>query len=246
MSSSQRMVEALKQQLRARKMSYAKVAQALDLSEPSIKRCFAKCHFTLDRLEAICGLIDLSLADLARLAEEKPTPIVRLTLEQERLLTSDEKLLLVTFLVLNYWSLEEIHAYYELERGEIEAKLLQLDRLGMIALMPGNRVKLLTARHFSWLPDGPVRHYIDRFLLNDFFADGFAAADTHKRFVGALISPQSLQRMHQHIDQLTAQLDDYVQADRALSLEEKVGVAGVFAIRPWEVPAFRKLRREGM
>lgn len=246
MSESKRMVETLKQQLRSRKVSYAQVAEALDLSEPSIKRCFAKCSFTLDRLEAICALIEISVADLARLSEEKPHPISRLTLEQEKLLTSDAKLLLVTFLVLNYWELEEIHAYYQLDHREIEAKLLQLDRLGMIALMPGNRVKLLTSRHFSWHPKGPVRRYVEQYLTSDFFNDGFEGELTHKRFVGGLISQQSLQKLHDHIDKLTAKLDEYVQADRELSLQDKMGVAGVFAIRPWEIPAFRKLRRDGM
>jgi hypothetical protein len=246
MTESQRMVEALKQQLRAHKVSYAQVAEALNLSEPSIKRCFAKCNFTLDRLEAICALIKLSLSDLARLCEEKPTPITRLTLAQEKELTNDERLLLVTFLVLNYWEIEEIHAYYHMECSEIESKLLRLDRLGMIALLPGNRVKLLTARHFSWHPNGPVRRYIDKHLTNDFFADPFEDKTTHKRFVGGLISPASLDKMHQHIDELTAKLDGYVRQDRKMGLEEKTGIAAVFAIRPWEIPAFRKLRREGM
>ena len=40
-------------------------------------------------------------------------------------------------------------------------------------------------------------------------------------------------------------LDEYIQADADLPLDEKLGVGAVFAIRPWELPAFRDLKRPG-
>ena len=38
---------------------------------------------------------------------------------------------------------------------ECVRKLAALDRLKIIDLLPGNRIRLRLATHFSWLPDGP-------------------------------------------------------------------------------------------
>jgi hypothetical protein len=38
-------------------------------------------------------------------------------------------------------------------------RLLLLDKMGLIELRPGNRVRSKVARDFDWLPDGPIGHF---------------------------------------------------------------------------------------
>lgn len=81
MSQIASLCETLKQQLKARNMTYKDLAQALELSEANIKRIFASQSFTLGRLEQICGLMNLSLADVFLLSTQKEHKLSQLTQE---------------------------------------------------------------------------------------------------------------------------------------------------------------------
>ena len=244
MSETTAMIEALKRVLRAQKITYADLAERLDLSESSIKRCFAQRQFTMERFEQICVCAGVQMAELARMASAGRELISQLTIEQENELVSDPKLLLVTFLVLNHWTGEEIRAYYDLDERDLLRRLLKLDALKMIELLPGDRIRPKVARHFCWRSDGPVQRYFEQHIRGDFMESDFSEELSHLRFLGGLISPESVRNLHRAIDQLAAKLDDFIQADAELPLNDKVGVAAVFGVRQWEVPAFRKLRRD--
>ena len=49
------LVDALKRELRTRKLTYAQVATHLAMSEASVKRMFSRNEFTLERIDAICA-----------------------------------------------------------------------------------------------------------------------------------------------------------------------------------------------
>jgi len=53
------LINALKQTLRAQKVTYADVARRLHLSVASVKRIFHRGDLSLSRLEAICDLVGL-------------------------------------------------------------------------------------------------------------------------------------------------------------------------------------------
>lgn len=243
MSETVALVDALKRVLRSQKITYADLAKQLDLSESSVKRCFAQHQFTLERFEQICQIAGVQVAELAALAAGGREAITQLTEEQEEELVRDEKLLLTTMLVLNHWTSAEICDYYLIEENELLRRLLKLDQLKMIELLPGNRIRAKVGRHFSWRADGPVQQYFARHMRDDFMNNDFSDELAHKRFMGALLSGPSLVVMRRAIDQLVVKLDELIQADTVLPLEEKYGVAAMFAIRPWEVPAFRAMRR---
>src|SRR5689334_23805467 len=118
MGQAAALIGALKQVLKARGYTYARVARGLGVSEATVKRVFAARTFTLQRLEQICTLLGIGITDLARMVahgEETPT---QLTLRQEKELVSDPKLLLVAVHALNHWTLEELVAQYALTKAE--------------------------------------------------------------------------------------------------------------------------------
>src|SRR5204863_4531672 len=95
MAQTAALVDALKDVLRARGVTYAKLAKGLGLSEASVKRIFAARSFTLERLDQVCAFLAIEISDLAKMvADERASP-ERLTFEQEKVLVSDSKLLLV-------------------------------------------------------------------------------------------------------------------------------------------------------
>ena len=243
-TQTEQIVVELKAVLRAQKLTYADVARHLEISEASVKRLFSKGQISLDRLEQICDLAGLRLPELVARIDEQPARVTQLGLEQEKQLLADEKLLLVTFMVLNGWSIERIVSVFRIDSFEVTRKLAQLDRMGFIDLLPDNRIRRRIARNFSWKKNGPVQRYFESDIKRDFLASRFAKVTEHLRFVGGLISKDSVLRLHKRIDQLCDELDDCIQADSDLPVAEKMGVGGVFALRPWELPAFTRLRRE--
>ena len=243
MTEAGALLEALKRVLRRQKITYARVAEHLALSEASVKRLFTRGGFTLERLEAVCALAEVSMAELVALAADKPGVLTRLTPDQEQRLVADPALLLVAFLAVNGFSLRQMRDLYRLEEGELVARLLQLDKLGMIALLPGNRIRRLVSRHFTWHPDGPVQRYFERQMRRDFLDSRFDQPAEHLRFSGAMLSRDGITRMQQAIDGLLARFDELAQADADLPIGEKFGVGLLLAARPWEIPDFAGYRR---
>lgn len=58
------LVDALKREMRARRITYKDLALKLELSEGAIKRMFALNRMTLDRVDQICDVLKVDLAEL--------------------------------------------------------------------------------------------------------------------------------------------------------------------------------------
>ena len=141
-------VDALKRALRARGVTYADVAKALRLSEASVKRLFSSGHFTLDRFEQVCEVARTSLSELAKSIDDGSEDITQLTLEQEREIMADHKLLLVALCALNHLTLEQMTQTYEVSKAKCIRLLVALDRIKFLELLPNNRIKLRVTRAF--------------------------------------------------------------------------------------------------
>ena len=86
MSQTSDLLAALKKCLRAKGLTYRDVAQALQLSEASIKRLFSEQTFSLSRLEDVCRFLDMSIYDLARLARHDVVQVVHKAFQMRQFL----------------------------------------------------------------------------------------------------------------------------------------------------------------
>ena len=91
MSQIKQITSTLKQLLKQNKVTYRMIAQELDMSEANIKRVFATNNFSLERLEQICRVINLTLSDLFSLSEKQQQQLTELTLQQEHELIDNPK-----------------------------------------------------------------------------------------------------------------------------------------------------------
>jgi len=64
MSQTQALIKELKAQLKAHRKTYEDVAVHLQLSHASIKRLFSEGNISLLRLDSICDMLNITLADL--------------------------------------------------------------------------------------------------------------------------------------------------------------------------------------
>ena len=244
MQETGRLLEELKKGLKSAGVTYADLADHLGLSEASVKRLFHTRGFSLSRLEAACHLAGLEISDLVERMNASMERISQLTPEQEEELLANPKLLLMIYLLLNQWRFEEIVQTFQIEAGEGFRLLRQLEKLRMIELLPLNKVKLRTARNFSWRRNGPVQTFFREQVQSEFFSSRFAEPEADLRFVGARMSRASLLHLHQSFARVAREFDDLARKDASLPNTELVGAAAVLALRPWEFSLFTKLRRQ--
>src|SRR4051812_44749947 len=154
-------------------MTYAQLAQALGMAESSVKRMLAKGDMPLSRVDAICRALRMDFSELARRVADSQPLLKELTLEQERAVVADKKLLLMAICVLSQWTLEQITSNYRLTEAEGIKHLVQLDRIGIIELKPMNRYRLKLAKTFRWRPHGPVMDFFRDNVVLDYYKGGF-------------------------------------------------------------------------
>jgi DNA-binding Xre family transcriptional regulator len=234
MNQCNQWVDTLKRCLRARGLTYRDVAQALKLSEASIKRLFSERSFTLQRLEQICQMMDMSFSDLARLNDrnylERQTT---LSIEQEAALAADAILLCYFYLFLNGWNIERIASRFDLDEPKQVRMLVKLDKLGLIELQPGNRVRLLTARRIQWRKDGQVRRMYERDVKLAFLQHGFSEENSHFGFESAELAPESARMILRKMANLSREFDELAELDVNLKPDRKRGYGLMVALRPW-------------
>jgi len=243
MSQTGPLVDALKRALRQHGFTYVDVARALDLSESSVKRLFARKDLTLERLERVCALMQLEMTDLLELVRDAESHITELTETQERELVDTPKLLLVGVLVLSYWTAQDILATFRFGEAELVKLLLRLDRMGVIELLPGNRIKLRLARNFAWRKDGPIQRFFEARMQQQFFQSSFTREGELRLVMFGGLSRRSNELIQQRLRRVAEEFDALVQEDRRLDRRMRTGNSLVLAVRPWEPLLFTELRR---
>jgi transcriptional regulator with XRE-family HTH domain len=243
MNETAQLILTIKRQLKIRGLSYRDVASALKLSEPSVKRLFANGRFTVDRLAQLSKLLGLTLAELVQEAAGSEPRLKTLSPAQENELVSDPKLLLVAVCALNHWTLDNIVGTYRLNQAECLQRLLRLDRLRLIDLLPGDRVRINVARDFDWLPGGPIRHFFKAQGEADFLDHTFSAAFDSHAFTHGMLTADASTQFQVELRRLRQKFSELHEASLTAPLAQRRGMGLLMALREWEPVGFAALRR---
>ncbi|MEM7366058.1 MAG: helix-turn-helix transcriptional regulator [Pseudomonadota bacterium] len=244
MADTEGLVNALKRLLRGAGLTYADVARHMSVSESTVKRWFAERNFSLQRVDAFCELLGLEWHDIIQQSQSDSVLIGELSLEQEQALVEDARLLLVGYLLLQRWSADQILARYDVGEHELTQLLAQLDRLRIIELQPGNRVRTLVAPNFRWRNGGPLEQLFESRVRDSFFDSEFDRPGEIEQFLYGMLSDEAILHINTKIRQLA---EDYVsvsQRDRMVPLSRRHGTSMVVAFRRWGFPAFDALKRK--
>ncbi|SFN39145.1 Helix-turn-helix [Formivibrio citricus] len=243
MSEAAQLVFTIKRLLKSRGHTYRDVAQALHLSEASVKRLFSAQRLSVDRLAELSAFLGLTLAELVQETQSDQLPIRALSMEQEAELVSDERMLLVAACAINQWRLDEIQSIYALTEPECLKYLLRLERIGLIRLLPGNRIRLTIARDFAWLPNGPIQCYFRQQCQADFLAGDAIGSETGYFFVHGMLTPAAMAEMEAEVSRLRRKFAELHRECASLPLHRKYGMGFLLALREWEPESFTRLRR---
>jgi len=244
MARSKKLIATLKKELRQHGITYKQIAAALKLSEASIKNMFAKNHFSLERIDRICDLLDIEVSDLASLAENDAPTISQLSLQHEKELVSDIKLILVAYCVTNFWTLNDIIEQYDMTEAECIQHLAKLDRMKMIELQMNNRIRLLISSNFSWQTNGPIERFFRKQVQSQFFNGDFMNDGELRIVNNGNMGMLSRKRLVERLQSIGEYFEELNQDDRQLDMEDRLGTTMVLAIRPWAFQAFTDLEKK--
>jgi predicted XRE-type DNA-binding protein len=238
------LVEALKAALKSSRMTYASVASGMGLSESSVKRKFSRQEFTLSEIDRICTLCDMDISDLVKLMEQRHGRLQALSIAQEREIAADIGMLVVTVCALNQWSFENISEFYVFEEHQLVQMLAKLDRLKIIELQPNNRIKLLVAPNFGWLPGGPIERVFLQAIQQDFFAARFEREDHELIVLNGMLVDASNAEFRKKMERLAREFELLNREDTGKSFAARHGYTVVLALRDWHYKGFASLRRD--
>jgi len=243
MTTSARIVDTLKQQLKARSITYKALARRLQLSESAVKHMFSTGNFSLKRLDEICAVLELDIGDLVGISESQEPRIEQLSAEHEQEIVADIRLLLVTYCLINYWTFDEIIERYNLSASEGMQYLRRLDRMRVIELQPGDRVRLLVANNFSWRKNGAIEKYFRSRVQTEFFDHAFQDDDSIRIVKNGMLTRKSQIQLIEKLKAIGEVFDETTWDERKLSATERHGTTMVLAIRHWFFEGFRDLER---
>lgn len=228
--------DSLRAHLKARSFTYKDLASGINLSEPTIKRIFSNNDCTIERLEEICQFMQLDLADLVKSTPKKRKLIGQLTRKQEDELAANMKLLMIAVCVMGLWTFEDMLSHLSIAKNECIDLLHRLNKIGFIELHANNKYRLLVAKDFTWIVDGPIMQLV-KGVSNDFFNHRFEAPGEVLKIINVRISPQVRESLKRRLEQIAQEYADQVVTDSHLPLDERPPLSICIAVRSW-VPEF--------
>ena len=167
----------------------------------------------------------------------------KLSFEQEKQLVANKGLLLVAVCVVNGYRFEEILSQYQFSEPELIRQLVALDKLGVIELLPANRIKMKISPDFRWVPGGPIQCFFQQQVQNEFFHSYFSADDEKLVMSSGLMSLPSNHKLQHKIQKLVDEFYAGCKADEVLDLSDRHGTSMVIGLRRWTFPLFDDLLR---
>ena len=226
---------AFKSSLKAKNIIYRDLAKSLNLSESSIKRILASKSISLERIDEICRVCDISFSEVCRNANfGEDVSSYTVTKEQEKILAENPRLLHYFILLNDGLSPAKIEKNFEITSQVSKKNLLHLDKINLLELHPRDRIKLKNKTGtLRFRKDGAVGKILFAQTKNNYLNHDFESNLDYIRFVTNVFAEESLIKFKKKFDKIVSELQE--ESRMASSIDPKglhdMGV--LLAFRPW-------------
>ena len=242
-SEPQIMLELLRELLRKRGLRYREIAQNLGVTERTVTRWFSTDRIDTRTVDQLCELAGISFFNLCELAANRvENRESRLSVSQEQSLADDPLLRYLFSQILRGWSAAELGREADIPQSDLVAALIRLERLGLIALLPGNEIQLRTAVDIDWAPNGPVTKSTNQWLNWVLDAADVGEPDAAWAVDALKLSANSLAQLKAKFHQLRQDARDLSDVDRHAPSESREWYAFILAARPVDMRPFASWR----
>lgn len=245
MSQVQQFLDSLKLTLKAKNIIYKDLAKILNLSESSIKRLLSDRSISLERIEEICRACDISFAEVCENAKfEKNFQSQFVTLEQEKILAAQPRLLHYFILLNDGYTPSKIEKEYDLASLEGKKFLLLLDKIKLIELHPKDRVKLKgPVEGLRFRREGAVGKILFAQTKKDYLNYGFDKETDLIRFT-LLHTPKSLvPKLKKKFEKMIGEIQEDIKYFD-IEKETCIDLGMLTAFRPWEYTSLDVLKKK--
>ena len=226
------LLACLKRAYRTAGLRYSDVAQRIGVSEMTVKRHMAGRGLSVQTLQRLCAAAEMTLTELAAMAGAGQGDVPVATEAQTRAVAMDIALSMTFYLLTRGWPPRRIARELQLDDPTITGLLLKLDKLDVIELHPGDRVRVL--RRLS--PD--IRHEATAFaLIARRVHQFFDRADLHDPTMAwtsgvARLSPAAVAKAARLLDELRDTVFALGEDDLDLPTDETSWYMMFAALRP--------------
>jgi len=230
---SEIIVEALKNELKRRGITYEKLSKKIKLSEAAVKRLFSQRNFSLRRLDEICLAAEIDLAELVKSAATTKSRLDKFPIEIEEQLAIDPQLMLLLYCALMRYPIQKIQKHLKIDKIRFYQLARSLEKLGLLKVLPNNEIQLLASKSTRWSRNGPlVKRYGDG-IRQEFFRTDFSGPNEHQDFLTGTLSEDSFRLIKRKLNELFRQFDELSEMD-AMMGEDHTQVYWLHSgIRPW-------------
>jgi transcriptional regulator with XRE-family HTH domain len=225
-------VTALRQLLKQHGWTIARLARHFQAGEATIKRWLSGHALTLDRLVALTSLCNITVAELAGIAE-RPQLHPALTLAQERELSKDIWLSFLFIAILGGEDWQEIRDDFHVPQAEMDAALGRLDRLALIDRLPSGRVRATIDPAIMWRKS-PMRTLFERQMKAQFVNMDFAADDAVYASQVMKLSAQGAAQLAELIEKHRLDVQALAARDREVARLPRQWYGMLCAARPMD------------
>lgn len=235
MKWSKSLPAALKVALKAEGWTGRAIAEQFNIGEATVKRWLSGKGLTLERLEQLCGLANISLAELAQRAEAPHSGLAQeLTLAQERALSRDPVLAFLFITLLGGTPLAELEADFAFPAEQMQAALNQLERLALIDRLRDGRIRPRVDRAILWRKS-PMRTMFEERMKEQFLAMDFADPDAVYVSDVIKLSAAGAAQLAELIENHRREIQALAQSDRAIMRLNRQWYALLSAMRPLDI-----------
>ena len=147
---------SLRSLLRAQGLHNHNIASLLDVTERTVTRWLGGRGLTVHALQRLCAIADVTLMELFEIAGAKfQKRSVTLTKRQEQELVDNPIMALFFANICHGFPVDELLGQLGLSEADKVLALVGLEKLKLIELLPGDRVRLLVPRDVRWRENGP-------------------------------------------------------------------------------------------
>lgn len=237
------LIENLKLHLKAQGLLQRDIAARLGVGLATVKRWLAGEGLTTRRLEDLCELAAIDLFDLVEtVSRDHAARQAEFTPSQERALGRDGRLFFIFFSLLNGWPPEDCERELGISHQTMLVQLQSLSRLGLIDLLAGGRVRVLTQRSVAWRKDGPLAKYFEarKSFLDVDKADVALSMSDFVR-----LTDDGVAQIRRLTDELSREIHRIAQTDRHDATLSRTWYGMLFFARPLNMEAVRQSISDG-
>lgn len=151
-----RMIGNLKLSLKTKKIEYKELAAGIGLSESGVKKIFSGTDCSFQRIAQICKFAGISLSEI--IEDHSVSDVSFSEKHQEEFLREPKLFLFYWLLVYERLSLDKAQMELKLSKAEAFRLTRRLDMLGLIKLLPNDRVRVPSVKAVRWMGGGKFLH----------------------------------------------------------------------------------------